>query len=61
MNHVAVSTACLFPELTERSLEILLEMGVKHIELFLNSRCETEEQFAYHIADMAVKAGARCV
>lgn len=36
------STACLYPEQTEKSLAILGESGIKNIELFVNAACETE-------------------
>lgn len=58
---MGVSTSCLFPELTEGALERLLSLGVKTLEVFLNSPSETEPQFARLLRQKADDAGARIV
>ena len=34
---VGVSTACLYPMLTERSIATLIDMGVREFEVFFNT------------------------
>lgn len=41
-----ISTSCLYPQQTEKSLEQLGEIGVKTCEVFLNSPSETTLEFA---------------
>ena len=41
-----VSTSCLYPQATEKSLEELGKLGVKTCEVFLNSPCEITSDFA---------------
>jgi len=55
------STSCLFPMLTEQSLEHLLRLGVKNIEVFLASPSERERSYARMLRDMADAEGARIV
>ena len=43
--NIGISSACLFPMLTEKSLELLLKNGVKNLELFLNSPSESNPNF----------------
>ena len=43
---IGISTSCLYPLITEESLEILGRMGVKTCEIFLNSYSETSTEFA---------------
>ena len=35
-----VSSACLYPQILEDSVEDLAKRGVKNIEIFVNSDCE---------------------
>ena len=42
---IGVSTACFYPNLTEKSVEYLAEKGVKEIEIFFNSQSETNIRF----------------
>jgi sugar phosphate isomerase/epimerase len=37
---IAISTACLYPLQTEKSMQALLEQGFRHFELFANSESE---------------------
>lgn len=58
---VGVSTACFFPMLTERALDVLLELGVKTVEVFLNSPSEAGPAFTRRLRRAADAAGARIV
>ncbi|MDF2567746.1 MAG: xylose isomerase protein barrel, partial [Oscillospiraceae bacterium] len=44
-----ISSACLYPELTEKAVKRLGEAGVRNIEVFLNSSSETEKNFTQSI------------
>ncbi|MEG1971636.1 MAG: sugar phosphate isomerase/epimerase [Oscillospiraceae bacterium] len=56
-----ISSACLFPEYTEKSILELLEQGVKTLELFLNSPCECSENFIYPLVPLLKEYGAKIV
>ncbi len=43
---IGISTSCLYPLETEKSLDTLGKIGVKTCEIFLNSPSETTPQFA---------------
>lgn len=43
---IGISSSCLYPMITEESLETLGKMGVKTCEIFLNSYSETSAEFA---------------
>ena len=43
--NIGVSTACLYPELLENSLQYLGEKGVKYTEIFLNTFSEMSPDF----------------
>lgn len=38
--NIGVSTACLYPKETEKSLSALVELGIKTVEIFFNAECE---------------------
>lgn len=40
--NIGVSTACLYPMETERSLSALAESGIKTVEIFFNADCELD-------------------
>ena len=54
-----VSTSCLFPALTEEALTQLLEVGIRTVEIFLNSPGETTPKFAAQLKSIADSYGAR--
>lgn len=58
---VGASTSCLFPMLTEKALDRLVEMRVPNIEVFFNSRSEVEPDFAKRLKASADSIGARIV
>ena len=55
-----ISTACLFPELTERALGTLLGLGCDRVEIFLNSPSECGDAYTNGLARMLLSAGAVC-
>ena len=55
------STSCLFPMLTEQSLDRLLALGVKNIEVFFNSPSECDKQFVREMKAAADAAGAKII
>ena len=58
---LGVSTSCYYPRTTEDSLRILLDAGVKTIEVFFNSHSELEPLFLMQLRAMANDAGAQIV
>lgn len=61
MIRIGASTANLYPMETEKALDVLLQLGIKTIEIFLNSVCETEPQFVQMLRRKADEAGAQIV
>lgn len=55
-----VSTACLYPDLLEKTLEDLLLNGVDHVEIFVNTACELEKNYVQGLANMLKQYGASC-
>lgn len=49
---IGISSACLYPEQTESSLEILGKSGVKNTEVFINSACELKREFILKLAEI---------
>lgn len=45
MRKIGVSSSCLYPLETEKSLEFLGKSGVKYAEIFFNASCELEDDF----------------
>ena len=58
---VGASTSCLFPMLTEKALDRLIEMGIGNIEVFFNSRSETVPEFAKKLKSAADSIGAKII
>lgn len=56
-----VSTACLYPLETERSLELLLEMGYRRFEVFFNCAQEITQPFLKGLKSQADAYGATFV
>lgn len=52
-----ISTACLYPLETEKSLEILLEAGYRTFEVFFNSPSELEEGYLDRLCGRISSAG----
>lgn len=58
---VGASTSCLFPMLTEKALDRLIEMEIGNIEVFFNSRSETAPEFAKKLKTAADSIGAKII
>ena len=58
---VGISSACLYPELTERSVAFLLEQGVKTLEIFINTASELEPSYLRELRRMTLGWGAEIV
>lgn len=56
---VGVSTACLYPMETEGALQLLLDAGVKNLEVFVNTFSEMEPAYLGQLRSMAQEQGAR--
>lgn len=56
-----ISTACLYPMETEKSLKTLLELGYRRFEVFLNSLEELEKPFLRELKAMVDAYGAEVV
>lgn len=54
-----VSTACFYPELTERSFACLSGFGAQAAELFFNAPSELSDCFTKHIAKTAEASGTK--
>lgn len=53
-----ISTACLYPMETERALELLLSLGYRRFEVFLNAFEELEKPFLQKLKARAAEYGA---
>lgn len=58
---IGVSTACLYPQETERALEALLDLGVRQFEFFFNSACELRTPYLRELVRRLDAFGARAV
>lgn len=58
---VGISTACLFPMMTEQALERILQLGCKVAEVFVNTPSEATPSFACALKRIADAAGAKIV
>lgn len=54
-----ISTSCLYPMITEDSLELLAKAGVKTCEVFMNSIGETSPEFAKQLNNIKNEYGIR--
>ncbi|MDE5767984.1 MAG: sugar phosphate isomerase/epimerase [Oscillospiraceae bacterium] len=55
-----VSTACLYPDLTEEALYNLVINGISHVEIFINSDSELRKPFIRNLADIMKRYGTTC-
>lgn len=58
---VGVSTACLYPMLTEQALLELCKRDIKNVEIFLNTPCEMERPFLQELRRMLEHYGVSVV
>nr|WP_317414035.1 sugar phosphate isomerase/epimerase [uncultured Solibaculum sp.] len=54
---VGISTACLYPQETERALDSLLRLGFRNFEIFVNTVSEIESEFIDSMRDMVRSMG----
>ena len=59
--HIGVSTACLYPMETERSLDTLLSLGFRRFELFLNCFSEVKEDYVRSLRERLETSGAQAL
>ena len=55
-----VSTACLYPDLTEEALYNLVVNGISHVEIFINTDSELRKPFIRNLADIMKRYGTTC-
>lgn len=56
---LGASTSNLYPQLTELSLAQLLQLDIRRVEIFLNTRSETEPAYLRELLDRVDTAGGR--
>lgn len=56
-----ISTSCLYPEHPEITLKNLCEMGVKRVEIFVNTHSEVEPGYISELAAILKANGSQCV
>ncbi len=49
---IGISTACFYPEETEKALTRIGETGVRDVEIFFNAQCETREPLISQIREI---------
>ncbi len=55
-----VSTACMYPELTEEVLYNYAVNGISHVEIFFNSDCELHPAFVANLKDIMNRYDMTC-
>lgn len=58
---LGISSACLYPEVTENAVKYLCENGAPEIEIFFNSACEIKGQILSEISHIVKANGTRVV
>lgn len=56
-----VSSACLYPQLLEKSVEDIAKIGIKNTEIFINTDCELETSYLRGIRSILDYYGTRCI
>ena len=59
--NLGISSACFYPELTEKAVKYLCENGVPEIEIFFNSACEMKGQIFSEISHIVKANGTKVV
>lgn len=59
--NIGVSSACLYPMLTEKSLDKLINIGFRNFEIFINSDRELKYEYISKIISMLDKIGGKVV
>ena len=61
MINAGVSTACLYPQLLEISVEKLVSMNIKHIEIFANTHSEVLKPYVKNLKQILNQNNTECV
>lgn len=56
-----VSSACLYPQLLEKSVEDIARHGIKATEIFINTDCELEETYLKELKSILDYYGTECI
>ena len=56
-----ISSACLYPEVTEKAVKYLCESGAPEIEIFFNSACELKGKILSEISHIVQANGTKVV
>ncbi len=59
--NLGISTACFYPEVTEKAVKYLCESGVPEIEIFFNSACELKGSIFSEIKEIVRQNGTKVV
>lgn len=59
--NLGISTACFYPEVTEKAVKYLCENGTPEIEVFFNSACEMRGNILSEISNITKSNGTRVV
>ena len=59
--NVGISSACLYPEVTEKAVKYLCENGAREIEIFFNSACELKGKILSEISHITKLNGTEVV
>lgn len=55
-----ISTACLYPEYTEKALDKVCRLSVDEVEIFINTHSELEKDFIYSLKRILDDTNTRC-
>lgn len=56
-----VSSACLYPQILEKSVKDMAENGIKFMEIFINTDCELEETYLNEIKSILDYYDTKCI
>lgn len=59
--NLGISSACFYPEITEKAVRYLCENGVPEIEIFFNSACEMKGKIFSEICHIVKANGTRVI
>ena len=59
--NLGISSACFYPEVTEKAVKYLCENGAPEIEIFFNSACELKGKILSEISHITKSNGTRVV
>lgn len=55
-----ISTACMYPMLTENALQTVCDLDIDCVEIFVNSDCELEESFVKQMKNTLDRTNTKC-